>query len=100
VDIEADIVRRRQQLAETLDELAVRVHPKTIAGDARDKALAAVNRTAARAGAAAERTAGDVRAKFYDENGTLRYERVVGAALVGAAVIGGVCALAARRKRR
>ncbi len=31
--IEADINRRRQELAATLDEIAVRVHPKTVAAD-------------------------------------------------------------------
>ena len=32
VQIEADIKRRRETLAETLDEIGVRVHPKTIVG--------------------------------------------------------------------
>ena len=35
--IEADIVRRREQLAETLDEIGIRMHPKTIIGDAKAK---------------------------------------------------------------
>ncbi len=33
--IEADIARRRAVLAETLDEIGVRVHPKTIVGTRR-----------------------------------------------------------------
>ncbi|MEU9778239.1 DUF3618 domain-containing protein, partial [Streptomyces sp. NPDC047968] len=35
--IEADIVRRREQLAEMLDEIGVRVHPRTVIGDAKAK---------------------------------------------------------------
>jgi hypothetical protein len=100
VDIEADILRRRQELADTLDEIAVRVHPSTIAGDARAKALAAVDKTAGRAYVAANRALSDVRARFVAEDGTPRMERIVPAALVTVAVVGGLCALTARRRRR
>lgn len=100
VDIEADILRKRQELAETLDEIAVRTHPRTIAGDARAKALAAVDRTAGRAYVTANRALSDVRARFVAEDGTPRMERVVPAALVTVAAVGGLCALAARRRRR
>ena len=62
--IEADIVRRRQELAVTLDEIGVRVHPKTIIGDAKAKAAAAVDRTAGRAYVAVNRAVTDVRAQF------------------------------------
>ncbi len=45
--IEADIIRRREQLALTLDEIGVRVHPKTIIGDAKARVASTVDETAA-----------------------------------------------------
>lgn len=98
-DIEADIVRRRRELAETLDEIAVRVHPRTIAGDARAKAAAAVDRTAGRAYVAANRAVADVRAQLVDEKGSPRLERVIPVAVVAVALVGGLFALSARRRR-
>ena len=92
-DIEADIIGRRQELAVVLDEIAVRVHPKTIAGDAKDAARAAVDRTAGKA-------CRSVRAQFVDEEGSLRLERVVPVALVAVAVVGGLMALSVRRRGR
>jgi hypothetical protein len=100
VDIEADILRRRQELASTLDELAVRVHPKTIADEAKARAVAAVDRTAGRAYVAANRAVSDVRAKLVDEDGSPRMERVIPVALVAVALIGGLVAVSARRRRR
>lgn len=99
VDIEADIVRRRQELAVTLDEIAVRVHPKTLMGDAKAKAAAAVDRTAGRAYVAANRAVSDVRAQFVDEDGNPRLERIVPAALVAVALVGGVWSLSAKSSR-
>ncbi|MGP3975462.1 DUF3618 domain-containing protein [Streptomyces sp. 8N114] len=96
-DIEADIIRRRQDLAAALDEIAVRVHPKTIIGDAKAKAAAAVDRTAGRAYVVANRTVSDVRAQFVGEDGTPRLERVVPAAVVAVALVGAL-ALTSRRK--
>ncbi|MFG3259031.1 DUF3618 domain-containing protein [Streptomyces sp. NPDC048172] len=98
-DIEADIVRRRQELAASLDEIAVRVHPSTIMGDVKAKASAAVDRTAGRAYVAANRALTDVRAQFVGEDGAPRMERVVPVALVTVAVVGGLFALSARRRR-
>lgn len=98
-DIEADIVRRRHDLAAALDEIAVRVHPKTIMGDAKAKASAAVDRTAGRAYVAANRAVSDVRAQFVSEDGAPRMERVVPAAVVAVALVGGLYALSARRRR-
>lgn len=95
--IEADIVRRRQELAVALDEIAVRVHPKTIIGDAKAKAAAAVDRTAGRAYVAANRAVSNARAGFVDEEGAPRLERVVPAAVAAVAVVGGIYALARRR---
>lgn len=97
-DIEADIVRRRHELAASLDEIAVRVHPQTIIGDAKAKAAAAVDRTAGRAYIAVNRTVSDVRAQFVDEDGAPRMERVVPAAVVGAAVVGGLLMMSSRRR--
>jgi hypothetical protein len=91
-DIEADIVSRRRELAATLDEIAVRVHPRTIVGDASAKAAAAVDRTAGRAVA-------NVRAQFVDEKGSPRLDRVIPVAVVAVAVVGGLFALSARRRR-
>ncbi|MBO8195468.1 DUF3618 domain-containing protein [Streptomyces oryzae] len=96
-DIEADIIRRRQDLAAALDEIAVRVHPKTIVGDAKAKAAAAVDRTAGRAYVVANRAVSDVRAQFVGEDGAPRLERLVPAAVVAVAVVG---ALALSAKRR
>ncbi|MFC4497610.1 DUF3618 domain-containing protein [Streptomyces ovatisporus] len=98
-DIEADILNRRRELAATLDEIAVRVHPRTIAGDARDKAAAAVDRTAGRAYVAVNRAVADVRATFVDEKGSPRLERVVPVVIVAVTLVGGLFALSARRRR-
>ncbi len=98
-DIEADIIGRRQELAAALDEIAVRVHPKTIMGDAKAKVAATVDRTAGRAYVAVNRKVTDARASMVDEKGSPRLERVVPVALVAVAVVGGVLALSMRRRR-
>ncbi|WP_031509499.1 DUF3618 domain-containing protein [Streptomyces megasporus] len=98
-EIEAAIVRRRQELAATLDELAVRVHPKTIAGDAKARAAEAVDRTVGRAYVAVNRAVSDVRERFVDEDGRPRPERVVPVALVAVGVVG-LLVVSARRRRR
>jgi hypothetical protein len=86
--IEADIERRRVTLAETLDEIGVRVHPKTIVGDARAKVAADVDRTLGRAYIQVNRVVSDVRAQFVDEEGAPRLERIVPVALVAVGVVG------------
>lgn len=96
--IEADIVRRRQELAVTLDEIGVRLHPKTIIGDAKASAAAAVDRTAGRAYVAANRAVSDVRAQLVSEDGTPRLERVIPVALIGVALVG-LLTLRTRRRR-
>ncbi|MBM4791463.1 DUF3618 domain-containing protein [Streptomyces sioyaensis] len=96
--IEADIVRRRQELAVTLDEIGVRLHPKTIMDEAKAKAAEAVDRTAGRAYVAANRAVSDVRAQLVSENGTPRLERVVPVAMIGVAVVG-LLVLRTRRRR-
>ncbi|MGW5419370.1 DUF3618 domain-containing protein [Streptomyces sp. NPDC003943] len=96
-EIEADIVRRREQLAVTLDEIGVRLHPKTIVGDAKAKVAAQVDHTVGRAFVSVNRVVSDVKARFTDEEGAPRLERVVPAALVVVAVIG---LIATSRKRK
>ncbi|GAA1931799.1 DUF3618 domain-containing protein [Streptomyces sodiiphilus] len=97
-EIEARIAKRRQDLAATLDEIAVRVHPRTIAGDVRARALSAVDRTAGRAYVAVNRTVGDVRSQFVTEDGRPRLERVVPVALVAVAAVGVMLSLRHRRR--
>ncbi|MFF8955801.1 DUF3618 domain-containing protein [Streptomyces sp. NPDC014894] len=96
--IEADIVRRREQLAETLDEIGVRVHPKTVIGDARAKVAETVDHTTGRAFAAVNRTVTGVRSRFVSEDGTPRLERVVPVALVVVGLVG-LLAVSSRRGR-
>ncbi|MGX2996990.1 DUF3618 domain-containing protein [Streptomyces sp. JNUCC 64] len=96
--IEADIERRRQRLAETLDEIGVRVHPRTIAGDAKAKAAAAVDRTLGRAYAGAHRTVSRVTGKFTTDDGGPRLERIVPVAIVVVGVVG-LLTLGGSRKR-
>ncbi|TJZ56167.1 DUF3618 domain-containing protein [Streptomyces piniterrae] len=97
--IEADIARRRQDLAVTLDEIGVRLHPQTIIGDAKAKAAAVVDRTAGRAYVAANRAVSDVRDRFVTEDGTPRLERIVPVALIGVAAVGLLTLRRAKRRR-
>jgi uncharacterized protein DUF3618 len=99
-EIETDIIGRRQDLAVLLDEIAVRVHPKTIMDDAKAKAAATLDRTAGRAYVAVNRAVSDVKAQFVDEEGAPRMERVVPVALAVVALGGGLVLLTARRRRR
>ncbi|MEV6834197.1 DUF3618 domain-containing protein [Streptomyces sp. NPDC051133] len=96
--IEADIKRRRDVLAETLDEIGVRVHPKTIVGDAKAKVVANIDHTVGRAYVQVNRAVTEVRAQFVDEDGALRVERVVPVALLAVGVVG-LIALGARRRK-
>ncbi|MDX3532311.1 DUF3618 domain-containing protein [Streptomyces bobili] len=96
--IEADIRRRRETLAETLDEIGVRVHPKTIVGDAKAKVAANVDHTIGRAYVQVNRVVSEVRAQFVDEEGAPRLERVVPVALVVVGVVG-LLAFSTRRRK-
>ncbi|MER8092267.1 DUF3618 domain-containing protein [Streptomyces goshikiensis] len=96
--IEADIVRRREQLAETLDEIGVRMHPKTIVGDAKAKVASTVDQTAGRVVVAVNRLVNDVKAGLCNEDGSPRPERIVPVALFAVGVVG-LVVVSARRKR-
>ncbi|CAL9550782.1 DUF3618 domain-containing protein [Streptomyces sp. Tu 3180] len=96
--IEADIRRRRAVLAETLDEIGVRVHPKTIVGDAKARVAANVDHTLGRAYVRVNHAVSDVKAQFVDEEGSPRLERVVPVALLVVGVVGLLTMTARRRK--
>ena len=96
--IEADIARRRQELAVTLDEIAVRMHPKTIVGDAKARVAGTVDRTAGRAYVAVNRAMSGLRSTLVSEEGAPRLERIVPVALVAVAVVG-LLAVSSRRRR-
>ncbi|MEU0278049.1 DUF3618 domain-containing protein [Streptomyces sp. NPDC088147] len=96
--IEADIVRRRGQLAETLDEIGVRVHPKTIVGDAKARMVSTVDQTAGRAFETVRVTLTGVRAPFVRDDGAPRLERLVPVALVAVGLVG-LLVVSTRRRR-
>ncbi|MFI9200090.1 DUF3618 domain-containing protein [Streptomyces sp. NPDC053048] len=96
--IEADIARRRQELAVTLDEIGVRMHPRTIIGDAKAKVASKVDHTAGRAYVAANRFVSEVRSRFTTEDGAPRLERIVPVAMLAVGVVGLLTASSRRRK--
>ncbi|MGK5529407.1 DUF3618 domain-containing protein [Streptomyces sp. URMC 129] len=98
-DIEARIAQRRKDLAATLDEIGVRVHPSTVVGDARARAAAAVDRAAGNAVVRVNRAVTGVRAQFVSDEGEPRLDRVVPAAVL-IAVLAGTLVLSSRRRRR
>ncbi|MFE5868405.1 DUF3618 domain-containing protein [Streptomyces roseifaciens] len=95
--IEADIARRRNELAVTLDEIGVRMHPSTIVGDAKAKIAAKVDHTAGRACAAAHRLVSDAKARFTTEEGAPRLDRIVPVAMVAVGVLGLIAVSSKRR---
>ena len=95
--IEADIVRTRQQLAATLDELAVAVHPSTIIGSAKAQVRAVVEQKAGNAFVAVNRGVEQVRAQFVDEKGSPRLERIIPVAVAGTALVAGIVLLRRRK---
>ncbi|MFJ8361433.1 DUF3618 domain-containing protein [Streptomyces sp. NPDC093984] len=97
-EIEADIKRRRETLAETLDEIGVRVHPKTIVGDAKAKVVSNIDHTLGRAYVGVNRVVSEVKGQLVTEEGAPRLERIVPVALVVVGVVG-LFALGSRRHR-
>jgi hypothetical protein len=97
-EIEADIKRRRETLAETLDEIGVRVHPKTIVGDAKAKVVSNIDHTLGRAYVGVNRVVTEVKGQLVTEEGAPRLERIVPVALVVVGVVG-LFALGSRRRR-
>ena len=98
--IEAEITRRREDLATTLDEIAVRVHPVTIARDTKAKALSVLDRTVGQGYVVANRAVTRARSQFVDEDGAPRPERIVPVAIAAVVLIGAVAGLSVRRRRR
>lgn len=98
-EIEARIAQRQKNLAATLDEIGVRVHPSTIVGDAKARAAAAVDRATGNAVVKVNRAVSGVRAQFVSPAGEPRMERVVPAVVLVAAVAG-TLVLSSRRRRR
>ncbi|MFJ6939437.1 DUF3618 domain-containing protein [Streptomyces sp. NPDC101132] len=96
--IEADIIRRREQLAETLDEIGVRMHPQTIIGDAKARVASTVDETAGRAFAAVNRVVTDLKDGLRHEDGAPRLERVVPVAMLAVGLVG-LLAVSVRRRR-
>ncbi|MFI6404261.1 DUF3618 domain-containing protein [Streptomyces sp. NPDC050548] len=96
--IEADIKRRRDVLADTLDEIGVRVHPKTIVGDAKAKVASSIDHTLGKAYVGVNRVVSDVKGQFVDDEGAPRVERIVPVALVAVGVVG-LLVLGSRRGR-
>lgn len=99
-EIERDIAKRRSRLAATLDEIAVRVHPKTMAESAKTKVTGAVDRTAGQAYVFTNRAITEVRSRFVSEKGEPRWERIVPVAAVAAVVVIAVAGRGVRRRRR
>ncbi|MFI6334831.1 DUF3618 domain-containing protein [Streptomyces sp. NPDC050535] len=97
--IEADIKSRRETLADTLDEIGVRVHPKTVVGDAKAKVASNIDHTLGRAYVGVNRLVGEVRAQFVTEEGAPRLERIVPVALVVVGIVG-LFAVGSRRRGR
>ncbi|XUL88417.1 DUF3618 domain-containing protein [Streptomyces galilaeus] len=96
--IEADIKRRRDVLADTLDEIGVRVHPKTIVGDAKAKVASSIDHTLGKAYVGVNRVVSDVKGQFVDDEGAPRVERIVPVALVAVGVVG-LFVLGSRRRK-
>ncbi|MDT0307818.1 DUF3618 domain-containing protein [Streptomyces sp. DSM 44917] len=98
-EIEARIVRRREELAATLEEIGVRVHPSTIVGDARARLAATVDQSVGRAFVAVNQAVSGVRAQLVSPDGAPRLDRVVPAVVLTVA-LAGLFVRSSRRRRR
>ena len=97
-EIEADIKRRREVLADTLDEIGVRVHPKTIVGDAKAKVVSNIDHTLGRAYVGVNRVVSEVKGQLVTDEGAPRLERIVPVALVVVGLVG-LLAVGSRRRK-
>jgi hypothetical protein len=88
--IEADIEATRARLADTVDELAVRIHPKTLVQRTKDDARLQVQQ-------ATEQARVQLHDAVYAPDGTPRTERL---AAVGAALVALIGLVVWRRVRR
>ncbi|WP_420715733.1 DUF3618 domain-containing protein [Streptomyces sp. SBT349] len=98
-EIEARIARRREELRSTLEEIGARVHPSTLAEDAKARVAASIDQTAGRAFVAVNRAVTGVRAQLVSAEGAPRLDRVVPAAVLTVAVVG-LLVLSTRTRRR
>lgn len=98
--IEADIVRRRHDLAATLDEIGIRVHPRTLVGNAQDSVRQVVDRTAGRAYVTVNRAIADARSQLVSEDGEPRMERIVPVAVAVVTLVAVWAGLSSRRRRK
>lgn len=99
-EIEADIVRKRRDLAATLDEIGVRVHPRTIVDQAQYSLREAVNRGSAQAYTTVNRAVSNAREQLVHPDGSPRMERVVPVAVAAVALVVVLAGFSSRRKRR
>lgn len=76
----------------------MRLHPKTIVGDAKAKVASTVDQTAGRAFVAVNRVVTDVKDGLRHEDGSPRVERIVPVALLAVGLVG-LLVVSARRKR-
>ncbi|GAA1516806.1 DUF3618 domain-containing protein [Streptomyces synnematoformans] len=97
--IEADIARRRQDLAATLDEISLRVSPSTLVGEAKARTKGAVDRTAGQAFVVANRAVTSARGVLVAPDGAPRLERIVPVA-VAAVAVAGLLAVGSRRPKK
>jgi hypothetical protein len=97
--IEADIARRRQDLAATLDEIGVRMHPKTITDSAKASVREAVDHTVGRAYVAVNRAVSDLRSGLVTDEGAPRMERIVPVAVAAVAAVTAVVLVSRRSSR-
>ncbi|MDT0445543.1 DUF3618 domain-containing protein [Streptomyces johnsoniae] len=98
-EIQARIVKRRQDLKVTLEEIGVRVHPDTLVGDAKARVAATVDQTAGRAFVAVNRGVSTARAQLISADGAPRLDRVIPAAVLTVAIAGLLVASTRRRRR-
>lgn len=97
--IEADIARRRQDLAATLDEITLRVSPRTLVDEAKARTKGMVDQTAGQAFVVANRAVDSARGVLVSPEGSPRLERIVPVA-VAVVAVAGLLAVGSRRPKK